>query len=50
MGKRNRYCVRWEPRLDYRRRMTRDNIVTSRKKVFVVASVKRRKQIYTVSQ
>jgi hypothetical protein len=49
MGKRNRYCVRWEPRLDCIRRMKRDNNVTSRKKVFVDASVKRRKQIYTVS-
>jgi hypothetical protein len=42
--------VRWEPRLDCRRRTTRDNNVTSGKKVFVDASVKRRKQIYTMTK
>jgi hypothetical protein len=48
VGKRSRYPVWWEQRLDCRRRTTRDNGETSGKKMFVGASVKRRKQIYTL--
>jgi hypothetical protein len=52
-GKRRRW-IRYrgwrEPSLDCRRRTTRYNGVTSGKKMFIAASVYRRKQIYMVTK
>jgi hypothetical protein len=53
VGKRSRWIrcrVRWEQRIDCRRRTTRYNDVTSGKKIFVGVSVYRRNRIYTMTK